>query len=607
MEMPRLKTREKNKETHPGVNAGVEKKTRRTAAQMAQVRADEMTSKAKAKLDAQKALKWLAALEDKQREDDLAYAKTANHPADRPLASSAPAGEAADTGGAGGGAGNDPGSGDDSDQYARPEEDTSSSEESESDETEEDDVTQKKKKKKITASRADVIASCKTQDPPGTPAVAVTANAQKKRKAKANDTINKPATKKAKTDKKKSGLDKSVKDRRAPAAPGGDDDSMVAPGGPAVDDDAEEHIERPKSGKKKKGALKAQIIAIQTIAPKPPTRKEARGGTAKWTLQHLPPGTTSEFTDEVVPLARELAGTLAPWMGLTVKQIQHLVDRVFGEGVHEVTAESAWVGLIGYRLTDWRSGLATRGLKAVETLVESYDPDPDDEDANDENEPEVSPPYTATTESAPYTATVGAVPASTVLKFALDTPERIAAFVDWALQPHDSGTMAFHWKTWGEGVDKKGFLQSHLIIYTFAYHLASLATIPGGYVRLDAFPIGALLLSVQAVQHGLQFWKTGEYVNPNKPADHFSIDNWSDTVVASTTNQKKGKMVRRATKFLSTVQKWDAARWNEIKVAAQEWVELPARRRAQTSSRSASEAGDDAMLSDDDVVMVLSD
>ncbi|KAJ6625656.1 hypothetical protein B0H10DRAFT_2211929 [Mycena sp. CBHHK59/15] len=574
MEMPRLKTREKKKETLPGINAGVEKKTRRTAAQMAQVRADETTSKAKAKLDAQKALKRLAALEDKQREDDLAYTKTANHPADRPLTSSTPTGKAADTGGAGGGAGDDPGSGDDSDWYAPPEEDiTSSSEESESDETEDNDVSQKKKKKKTTASRTDVVASRRTQDPPGTPAVAVTANTQKKCKAKAK--IAEPPQR------------------------------LVAT-----------TIQW----------LLQQIIAIQTIAPKLPTRKEARGGTAKWTLQHLPPGTASEFMDEVVPLARKLAGTLTPWMGLTVKQIQHLVDRVFGEGVHEVTTESAWVGLIGYRLTDWRSGLATRGLRAVETLVESYDPDSDDSNAYDEDEPEASPPYIATTESPAYTATIGAVPTSAeptsavpaadadavittpkVLKFTLDTPEGITAVVDWALQPHDSGTMAFHWKTWGEGVDKKGFLQSHLIIYTFAYHLLSLATIPGGYVRLEAFPIGALLLSVQAVQRALGFWKMGEYVNPNKPADHFSIDNWSDTVVASTTNQKKGKMVWCATKFLSTVQKWDAARWNEIKAAVQEWVKLPAHQHAQTSSCSVSEAGDDTMLSDGDVVMVLSD
>jgi hypothetical protein len=90
MEMPRpgLKTREKNKKTHPAVNAGVEKKRRRTAAQMERARDDETTSRALSKLEDEKALRRLAALEDKQREDDILYAKSANHPADRPVRSS---------------------------------------------------------------------------------------------------------------------------------------------------------------------------------------------------------------------------------------------------------------------------------------------------------------------------------------------------------------------------------------------------------------------------------------------------------------------------------------------------------------------------------------
>jgi hypothetical protein len=90
MEMPRpgLKTREKNKKIHPTVDAGVEKKRRRTAAQMERARDDEMTSRALAKLEDEKALRRLAALEDKQRKDDILYAKSANHPADRPVRSS---------------------------------------------------------------------------------------------------------------------------------------------------------------------------------------------------------------------------------------------------------------------------------------------------------------------------------------------------------------------------------------------------------------------------------------------------------------------------------------------------------------------------------------
>lgn len=124
---------------------------------------------------------------------------------------------------------------------------------------------------------------------------------------------------------------------------------------------------------------------------------------------------------------------------------------------------------------------------------------------------------TGAADSAPAgeaTATDNAAP--TVAKFTFDTPKGIAAFVAWALQVHEGGTMAFQWQTWGNGIDKKvcalvtisygtdtqlqGFLQSHLIVYTYAYHLTCLATIPGSYTRLDAPPVGALLLCAQAVR-----------------------------------------------------------------------------------------------------------
>ncbi|KAJ7631553.1 hypothetical protein DFH06DRAFT_1303634 [Mycena polygramma] len=633
MEMPRMKTREANKTTKPGVNAGLEKKSRRNAEQMAEVRAEEAASKAEAKREEKRAVKRLAALEDKLRNDDIAHAKTANRPVDRPVRSSA----AIQAKGAGGGGGpaDDSGSGDDSEPFIPPDEDSSSSssEDETDDDSEEDDAAKKKKKP---AGRADVTASRRTQDPSGTPAVSV-AVPQKKRKNKSKD---KKSGKKQKTDKKKSGLDKSVKDHRGKGtAPGGDDDSMVAPGGPAMDDDPAEHVEKPKAGKKKRGVPTAPLITIQAAPPKAPTRKEVRGGTAKWTLQHLPPGTSAEFTDEVVPLARELVGTLNPWAGLTIKQIQDIVDIVYGAGVHKVTAESTWVGLLGYRLTDWRSAIAARALKAVDELIDSYEPvDWEDNDQASEEDKEESDdePDAATSSSAkptedsidtasaaaPATVTADAsaiVPAAAsgtmpisppfkITKFTLGSPSGVAAFVAWALEPHaESNTMPFHWKTWGGGVEKQGFLQSHLIVYTFAYHMSSLATIPGGYKRREAQPVGALLLSVQAVQRALELWKSGEYVNPHKSANHFSVDNWGDTVIASTNNQKKGKLVRRATKFLSTVQEWKVDRWDELKAAAAEWVELPTRRRSVTASRSGSEAGDDAMLSDDDIIMVLSD
>ncbi|KAJ7799548.1 hypothetical protein B0H14DRAFT_3787705 [Mycena olivaceomarginata] len=253
MEMPRpgLKTREKNKKIHPTVDAGVEKKRRRTAAQMERARDDEMTSRALAKLEDEKALRRLAALEDKQRKDDILYAKSANHPADRPVRSSQAIATVV-TGAASGGAGDNSGSGDDSNPYS-PSGDDSSEESASEPDAREEDVTEKKnkKQKRASTSRGDVLGVRRTQDGLGTPVVAVPDKDQKKRKAKGNDADSEKPQKKPKVSTKKSGLNKSKSG--SPQAPHADDDSMVLPGGPVLDNDAEEHVERPKTGKKKKG------------------------------------------------------------------------------------------------------------------------------------------------------------------------------------------------------------------------------------------------------------------------------------------------------------------------------------------------------------------
>ncbi|KAJ7939182.1 hypothetical protein B0H13DRAFT_2532613 [Mycena leptocephala] len=571
MPRPRLATRKSNKDTRPAVRAGLEKKTRRTQAQMQQARADEITAEAQAKLDRAKAKRRLAATEDKLRREDIVYAETGNHPPERPPKKTTPASTAVEhavdsedgddpnpkSGKGAGGAGraDDLDSGDDSEQYAlSPSEENSG--DSEPDDSDEDETTKKKKKKKPAVTRADIVTSRQTRDASGTPALP----------AKRKDSKEKDAEKAPK--KKPKLLPRKVvsefpnlrpRQRRVP----------VRPGGPAVDDDVDEHVERPKVGKKKKGLPAAA-----------PTRREVRGGTAKWNLKHLPPGTSEQFTDEVVPLARELVG----YRGQSLRKDEHIV-----------TADGPWMGLVGYRLYDWRNGIAAQPHKVMNDFIELYETS-DEEDAeettcsNDDVDADgggaIQPAADSTTTTDPGAPTA---PESKPLKFKFNTPEGVAAFVEWCLQPHaESGTKAFHWKIWGDGIDKKGFLQSYLILHAFSYHLACLEAIP--------------------VERELEFWRTGEYVNPNKTANYFSVDNYADTVELVQTAQGKKKVVRHATKFLSTIQQWDDSHWKEVIEAAKEFMELPGRKRAQTVSRSGSEAGDDvAILSDDDVIMILSD
>lgn len=97
-EMPGLKTRGKNKTVRPGLKPGVGKNKRRNAQQMEEAREKEETLTTKATLDRVNGVNRVAAIEDKQRREDVTYTKTANHPLDRPVKSRAPATEAEDAG-----------------------------------------------------------------------------------------------------------------------------------------------------------------------------------------------------------------------------------------------------------------------------------------------------------------------------------------------------------------------------------------------------------------------------------------------------------------------------------------------------------------------------
>ncbi|KAJ7465495.1 hypothetical protein FB451DRAFT_1369850 [Mycena latifolia] len=675
MEMPRIGTRSTNKDVRPAHKYGLDKKVRAEQQKARDdKKAAKEKAQAKAAGKDKKNLEDLAAFEDKQREQDIADAETVNRPADRPLKPRPPPEKGADTAVIGGadiapkartpaeedvdmaviggaaiapktltpaeedvdmgsarplkprtpakedgdlpaGAAAGHSSGYDSDAF-KPNGKDSSSEESELepelDNSDEEPASPKPKKKKHrkSTSRADIRASRTTQDSTGTPATPSEEDNGKKRKATEKTSETK---KKAKIIKKKAGLDKkAVKKSKGPAGNEADDDSMVAPGGPALDDDLDEEVERPKKGKKQKGVPAAPPLIIQPIAAKAPTRKALRNGAATWNLNHLPRGTSDEFTSEVIPLVRELAGAVPPWAALNVEQIQGVVDRVYGKGKHTVTLEGPWYGLVSYRMNDWHNKFAAQALKGMDVLVESYGVkagDGSDSELSGGEESDVHP----VTPTAPAPDPVSAAAENTTddsvtnapKPFVLDTPEGVRDFVKWALQRHDNGTMAFQWKTWGNGIDKKGFLQSHLIRYTFAYHLSCLAAIPGSYPRSQAPAIGALLLSMQAVEHALNLWKTGVYVNTHGNSTHFSVENWGDCVGPADQRTGERKLVRRATKYVTTVQKWKKEQqWDELITAASEFVEVGRKRGA--ASRSASEASGDELVPEEDVI-ILSD
>ncbi|KAJ6549175.1 hypothetical protein B0H10DRAFT_2243012 [Mycena sp. CBHHK59/15] len=581
MEMPGLSTRKKNKNAHPAVNAGVAPKPRRTTAQMKQSREEDAQTKKKKEAAEKAAVKAVVAIEDEQHRDDAIRADNANHPVDwrspppasprkiptREMSPEDKEEEPLD---------DVPVLGDGLDNFVPAEGDSSEEE----DETSEDEELAKPKKVPK-PKRADVTASRSTQDATGTPATSAATGT--KRKAM-DSKMSKPRKKSKNKVQKKSGL-ATPKSGLSSGVEADDNESGVKFGGPAIDDDVDEKLERQEqdSEKKKRGLPTAPIIQIAPTPARPLTKKEQRNNAKKWALAHLPAGTDSLFTNELVPLARELLGTLPPWSSLTADHVQGLVNRVYGtkkdKPIHKVSADGIWCGMLAYRLSDWRAGIGAQGMKAVQTLFDTAQEDESESEAEEES-----------TEQVPLDAQP-----SKPAKFSFKTPEGIAAFVEWALQKHkESGTLAFYWQTWGDGKEKKGLFLSHLVAYTYAYHLTALAALPTKHTHSDAPAIGA-------VQRSLQFWKTGMLVIPCKNEGHFSIDNWGD--ISTQGSDGKIKKIRRATFFCATLATWDDGRWQQLRAAADEWVEK--KKQAITSSRATSEAED--LVEEEEDVIIVSD
>ncbi|KAJ7761692.1 hypothetical protein B0H16DRAFT_1719332 [Mycena metata] len=172
---------------------------------------------------------------------------------------------------------------------------------------------------------------------------------------------------------------------------------------------------------------------------------------------------------------------------------------------------------------------------------------------------------------------------------------------DWARQIHaKSQTMVFHWRTWGDGVEKKVHTSPNLYFLNILtatpgiYPLASDSFIPEEYARSSDPPYGAAVMAAQAVDRNLLYWVAGVYTVAKGQAGQFSFDNWGDLKVRTPT--WGNKLTRRATKYLASLKAWDQGRWDELREAAEEWKE----------SRGSSETGDVTEEEDEEPV-VLSD
>ncbi|KAJ7021994.1 hypothetical protein C8F04DRAFT_1139468, partial [Mycena alexandri] len=280
---------------------------------------------------------------------------------------------------------------------------------------------------------------------------------------------------------------------------------------------------------------------------------------------------------------------------MTVAALQSIVNRVYKQGLvegklvlthHKVTEDGPWWGLAGYRSTDWRSALPAQAHKAVVSLFETQQ----GSESESDEEAETSNAGAGDTTSTPVPSAADASVKPKAFNF--KTPAGIEEFIAWTLQKHAGGTMAFHWKQWGDGIEKKGLFLSYLIVYTYAHHVAILKSMPPEYTRSELPPYGALLLSVQAVERELGFWKTGTYILPKGPSSQFSFDNWGDIRARDASDRKKNQS------HTPRNETWKVEDWAELEVEAEQWLEV--KKRFASSSRATSEAGDIEVLVEDE-------
>ncbi|KAG6852257.1 hypothetical protein C0991_001508, partial [Blastosporella zonata] len=284
----------------------------------------------------------------------------------------------------------------------------------------------------------------------------------------------------------------------------GDSDSMVTYGG-FVNDEENDWME---------------IDGTSTFTPR--TQRELRGGTKKWTLSHLPNGTSDDFTNLLLPRVRRINGSLAPWSTLSTQQLQDIVDDVFGEGAQHVSDDAnVWKGLTSYRLNDWRNGFITVARNLVKNLFSNVDDFPDE--------------------------------------------QAIKRAVKWYTHVHKLKTpagklktAAYQWRQWKDnGYYKKTLAEAHL---------DNIDVQPSKRDSIEELPIGALIHSLQAVEHALKEYETGTCVINKRAGGHYSADNYGDRKERKVDSQGSPviKEDARASRYISTIKAFKEKHWDII-------------------------------------------
>ncbi|KAG6808990.1 hypothetical protein H0H92_002080 [Tricholoma furcatifolium] len=230
----------------------------------------------------------------------------------------------------------------------------------------------------------------------------------------------------------------------------------------------------------------------------------------KWNLNHIPSEAKDLFSDEVVPLVKAKVGTMAPWATINLKDLQIIVDGVYGQDVYDLQAGDAWTGLMSYRLQSWRNRFASKASEAVARYFE----DPKNN--------------------------------------LLTAEARLEAVMKW---------LAF------EGTEGEE---------TAAYQFKKCVYDEDDIRRTRAHdpphkqPIGAMILSLQAVEHALREYED-DGTRDEGGAGQFLFDNYGD---CTTVKEVNGCTTRtfdpRASRYIAPIRGLEERHWKKIFHDAQE-------------------------------------
>ncbi|KAJ3512463.1 hypothetical protein NMY22_g15325 [Coprinellus aureogranulatus] len=151
-----------------------------------------------------------------------------------------------------------------------------------------------------------------------------------------------------------------------------------------------------------------------------------------------------------------------------------------------------------------------------------------------------------------------------------------------------------------DGSEHTDVFKGRMVLKTFAAHLDIISSIPED--EQEKRPSGALCMAIQAVNRILEYSLSGKMVLPSKfdRAGQFSKENWNDWHKGKP-GSKKTKLVRRATRFLATMDDLSDDEWAEILDAARGY--MTASKKNSDGRRVVYANPEDVEVSDDEVII----